>query len=108
MLVLLVVSWLLIGIGAAWIGKMLSSEILGWLGLGLFGIAGAVAGGMVAMGVSEAFFPGVFAGVIGAVAGVMLRGPPRRSAPPGLGWPSESPPLPENLRGSPHRAASPF
>ncbi|HVL05842.1 MAG TPA: hypothetical protein VM388_07630 [Acidimicrobiales bacterium] len=86
MLVLLIVSWLLIGIGAAWIGKVLSSDILGWLGFGLFGIAGAIAGGMLAMGVSDAFFPGVFGGVIGAVAGVMLRGAAEeiRSRGPGL------------------------
>ena len=86
MLVLLVVAWLLIGGGAAWIGKMRSSDILGWLGLALFGIVGAVAGGVVAMGVSEAFFPGVFGGVIGAVAGVMLRGAAEeiRSTGPGL------------------------
>ncbi len=86
MLVLLVVAWLLIGIGAAWIGKVLISDTLGWFGWGLFGIAGAVAGGMVAMGVSAAFFPGVFGGVIGAVAGVMLRGAAEeiRSTGPGL------------------------
>lgn len=86
MLVLLVVSWLLIGIGAAWIGKMLYSDILGWFGLGLFGIAGAVAGGLVALSASDAFFPGVFGGVIGAVAGVLLRGAAEeiRSTGPGL------------------------
>ena len=86
MLVLLVVSWLLIGIGAAWIGKMLYSDILGWVGLGLFGMAGAVAGGLVALSASDAIVPGVFGGGIGAVAGVLLRGAAEeiRSTGPGL------------------------
>jgi hypothetical protein len=86
MLVLLVVSWLLIGIGAAWIGRMLYADILGWFGLGLFGIAGAVAGGLAALSASDAVFPGVLGGVIGAVAGVMLRGAAEeiRSTGPGL------------------------
>ena len=57
MLLLLAISWLLIGIGAARIGTRLYPDILGWFGLGLFGIAGAVAGGMMAMGVSDAFSP---------------------------------------------------
>lgn len=86
MLVLLVVSWLLIGIGAAWIGKALSSDVLGWGGLGVFGIAGAVAGGVLALSVSDAFSAGVIGGVIGAVAGVMVRGSAEeiRSKGPGL------------------------
>jgi len=56
------------------------------LGLGLFGIAGAVAGGLVAMGVSDDFFLGVAGSAVGAVVGVMLRGAAQeiRSRGPGL------------------------
>lgn len=86
MLVLLVVSWLLIGVGAAWIGKVLSSDLPGWFGLALFGSPGRLLGEWWPWAFRGPFPPGLFRGVIGAVAGVMLRGAAEeiRSTGPGL------------------------
>ena len=85
MLVISLVVWLLIGIGAAWIGKSLASESLGWLGLGVFGIGGAIAGGIVGLSVSNAFIAGVMGAAIGGLGGVFLRGSAEEIRSPGPG-----------------------
>lgn len=72
MLVLLGVSWLLIGIVAAWLATVLSSDVGRRLGLALAGIAGAAAGGVLALSASGAFATGVAGGVIGAAAAVTI------------------------------------
>ena len=74
MYVLSLVAWFLIGVSAAWVAKKLTSDQLGWLGLGLFGVAGAISGGIVALGVADAFTAGVVGSGIGAVLGVLIRG----------------------------------
>ena len=86
MLVLSLVSWLLLGVAAAMIGKALAADHLGWFGLGAFGILGAVAGGIVGLGISDTFLAGAMGGAIGALAGVLIRGSAEeiRSRGPGL------------------------
>jgi len=85
MLVLLLVSWLLIGIAAAWVGRSLASDAFGWLGTGLFGIAGAIAGGVVALSVSDAFAVGVIGAAFGGLVGVFIRGSAEEIRTPGPG-----------------------
>ena len=85
MLVLSLVSWLLIGIAAAWVGKRLGSDALGWLGTALFGVAGAIAGGLVALSVSDAFTVGVIGAAIGGLMGVFIRGTAEEIRTPGPG-----------------------
>ena len=86
MFVLSLASWLLIGIGAAWLGKTLSSDRLGWLGFGVLGIAGAVAGGVAALGVSDDLAVSVIGSALGGLLGAFIRaaGEEIRSPGPGL------------------------
>jgi len=74
MLVLSLVAWLLIGIAAAYVGKAVSGDNLGWLGLGFFATGGAIAGGLVATAISGAYAVSIFGAVAGALLGVLLRG----------------------------------
>ena len=85
MLVLSLASWLLIGIGAAWLGKTLSSDHLGWLGFGLLGIAGAVAGGVAALGASDEFGVSVIGSALGGLLGAFIRGAGEEIRSPGPG-----------------------
>lgn len=83
--VLSLVSWVLIGIAVALVGKRLGSDALGWLGTALFGIGGAIAGGVVALSASDAFTVGVIGAAIGGLVGVFIRGTAQEIRTPGPG-----------------------
>ena len=85
MLVLSLASWLLIGIGAAWLGKTLSSGRIGWLSFGLFGVAGAIAGGVAALGVSDGLTVSVVGSALGGLLGAFIRGAGEEIRSPGPG-----------------------
>ena len=85
MLVLALASWLLVGVAAAWLGKTLSSDRLGWLGFGLFGIGGAIAGGVAALGVADAASASVIGSAVGSLVGVFIRGAGEEIRSPGPG-----------------------
>jgi uncharacterized membrane protein YeaQ/YmgE (transglycosylase-associated protein family) len=86
MLVLSLVSWLLIGIAAAWLGKTLASDRFGWFGLGVFGILGAITGGLAMLWASDAWLASDLGAALGALLGVFIRGAAEeiRSQGPGL------------------------
>ena len=73
-LALSVVSWTLIGILAAWLGKTLAADHLGWLWFGVLGVMGAVLGGLVGLYVAEELAAGIAGSAIGGLTGALLRG----------------------------------
>src|SRR5947209_6513962 len=84
MLALSVVAWLLIGIAAAAIGRMLSSGSIGWFGLASFGVLGAVAGGAIGFEASSAA-AGLVGSGIGALFAVGVVGMTDEISAPGPG-----------------------
>ncbi len=78
-------AWVLIGILAAWFGKYMGRDHLGWLGVGSLALAGAVAGGFVGLAVTGAFYGGVIGSAIGGVGGALLRGAAEEIRKPGPG-----------------------
>ncbi len=73
-LALSIVAWMLIGILAAWLGKTLAADHLGWLWFGVLGVAGAVLGGILGLSLAEDFFAGIAGSAVGGLFGALLRG----------------------------------
>ncbi|HEX2047161.1 MAG TPA: hypothetical protein VHF27_05320 [Acidimicrobiales bacterium] len=85
-LALSIVAWMLIGILAAWLGKTLAADHLGWLWFGVLGVAGAVIGGTVGLAVAEEFYAGIAGSTVGGLFGALVRGAAAeiKSRTPGL------------------------
>ncbi len=74
MLVLAIASWTLVGIIFALLGRSLASGLIGLASFLVLGVAGALAGGLIATSFADPFGSGLLGAVLGALVGVALVG----------------------------------